>query len=404
MGIESDQLVFDYLSRVGDLAQQRGLPSGSRMRLVAGLRSEIDAQKADTVSGVKRILSRLGTPEAVVTAAGQGDGPASGQPGPSTAPPRAVPLTPRGPEAPDGRADAPEKGGGTGRRGGLGSGLTGGLVSGLMGGLTGKLPSPRDTGKPEEPPAPRTGASPPHLAGPDELGDGDDRPDWWRVDPAPFGPGETVPGFVGGIEIPEMWEQPEGEGPKGKGSKGKGPLSVEKGGVGGPEAAATGPDDADGDDEEDEAARPLPGLLRRTLTRRRAAPVEDVAEPAAEAEAVGPVPLRAWLSPVLGLAVLLLAAGALMGSWIALGAGWVLAYVSRRLTRTEAKFAALGVPGIVVAGLLVWLWGRMDGRWGEPIAQGKLGPELMDGLPGMARVAAVASALFLVWRMRRTAR
>ncbi|TBO54551.1 hypothetical protein EYS09_37920, partial [Streptomyces kasugaensis] len=61
MGIESDQLVFDYLSRVGDLAQQRGLPSGARMRLVATLRAEIDAQQADSVSGVKRVLSRLGT-------------------------------------------------------------------------------------------------------------------------------------------------------------------------------------------------------------------------------------------------------------------------------------------------------------------------------------------------------
>ncbi|WP_329169899.1 hypothetical protein [Streptomyces decoyicus] len=81
--------------------------------------------------------------------------------------------------------------------------------------------------------------------------------------------------------------------------------------------------------------------------------------------------------------------------------GWGLAYVSRRLSRTEAKFAALGVPGIVGGGMVVWLWGRFDGRWGEPIAQGRLGQEMADGLPGIVRVAAVASALFLVWRMRR---
>ncbi|MCB5908217.1 hypothetical protein LIU39_12495, partial [Streptomyces sp. SF28] len=73
MGIESDQLVFDYLSRVGDLAQQRGLPSAARMRLVATLRADLAArlaaQKTDSVSGVKRVLSRMGTPDAVVSAA-----------------------------------------------------------------------------------------------------------------------------------------------------------------------------------------------------------------------------------------------------------------------------------------------------------------------------------------------
>ncbi|MFE0332902.1 hypothetical protein ACFW1I_01585, partial [Streptomyces sp. NPDC058955] len=30
MGIESDRMVFDYLSEVGDLAQQRQLPPGDR--------------------------------------------------------------------------------------------------------------------------------------------------------------------------------------------------------------------------------------------------------------------------------------------------------------------------------------------------------------------------------------
>lgn len=59
VGIESDQLVLDYLSRVGDLAQQRGLPAATRMRLVTGLRAEIDGSRADSVSGVKRTLARL---------------------------------------------------------------------------------------------------------------------------------------------------------------------------------------------------------------------------------------------------------------------------------------------------------------------------------------------------------
>ncbi|MEY6567605.1 hypothetical protein AB8B12_22205, partial [Streptomyces sp. PGLac3x] len=46
MGIESDQLVFDYLSRVGDLAQQRHVPAAERMRLITELRRDIDQRRA----------------------------------------------------------------------------------------------------------------------------------------------------------------------------------------------------------------------------------------------------------------------------------------------------------------------------------------------------------------------
>ncbi|MEW9521178.1 hypothetical protein [Streptomyces tubercidicus] len=423
MGIESDQLVFDYLSRVGDLAQQRGLPAATRMRLVTGLRAEIDGGPADSVSGVKRMLARLGTPEAVVAAAGSvedrvpgaswsgpgtrqeaGAGPASGA-GP------AVPLGPRPAEPPRrwtgtrdkltglaARSGLTGKGGGgdaaagTGSAAGNGKASGGGAASGLgkyfTGGkgsvsgkapTTGAVPAPRDAA-PD--PAPTVGL-PPHLAGAHELGDAEDAPDWWRVEPAPFGPGETVPGFVGGIEIPEMWDRPEDERP----------LSLKKDGA--DEAAG-------GADEDAPAERPLPRMLRRALGRRRAAPPPPVEDGATE-EVVA-VPARAPLSPVLTLAVLLLVAGAALGSWLALAGGWGLTYVSQRLTRAEAKFAALGVPGTVVGGLVVWLWGRFDGRWGEPLAQGRLGEELLAGLPVMARVAAVASALFLVWRMRRAPR
>ncbi|MGW8556925.1 hypothetical protein [Streptomyces tubercidicus] len=381
MGIESDQLVFDYLSRVGDLAQQRGLPAATRMRLVTGLRAEIDGGPADSVSNVKRMLARLGTPEAVVAAAGSADdrvpgaswsgsgtrpepgaGPASGA-GP------AVPLGPRPAEPPRRWTGARDKLTGLAAR----SGLTGKAPT------TGAVPAPRDAAPA---PAPTVGL-PPHLAGAHELGDAEDAPDWWRVEPAPFGPGETVPGFVGGIEIPEMWDRPEDERP----------LSLKKDGADGADGGA---------DEDAPAERPLPRMLRRALGRRRVAPPPPVEDGATE-EAVA-VPARAPLSPVLTLAVLLLVAGAALGSWLALAGGWGLTYVSQRLTRAEAKFAALGVPGTVVGGLVVWLWGRFDGRWGEPLAQGRLGDEMLAGLPVMARVAAVASALFLVWRMRRAPR
>ncbi|MGW7551395.1 hypothetical protein [Streptomyces rimosus] len=440
MGIESDQLVFDYLSRVGDLAQQRGLSSGARMRLVAELRAQVDAAKPDTVPGVRRVLSRLGTPEAVVEAAG-GSGPPP-SPGPSgAAEPQPRPglrdklggaarllgtggaggtggtagpdgrQAPAGPDTPPGTGDqnttsakAPTDPGGRPTLPNL-SALGEGLREGLRGRIAGKIPAPRGgkrrPGRHREPEPPPT-ASPPHLAGFDELGDGSAEPDWWRVqeDPyGPYGPGETVPGFVGGIEIPEIRERPPGE-------RADGPLSLEKGERDGDDDAedAAEEDDEAGGEHGEEAAEAPRGVLPRVLARwrRSGAAPEPYAE---EPEAVEYAPVaRAPLSPVLLLAVLLLVAGAVTGVWLALAGGWVIAYTSRRLPRREAKFAALGVPGVIVGGLVVWLWGRVDGRWGDPIAEGQLGHELTGVLPVVVRVAAVASAVFLVWRMRRQPR
>ncbi|MFI1307023.1 hypothetical protein [Streptomyces sioyaensis] len=386
MGIESDQLVFDYLSRVGDLAQQRGLDSGTRMRLVSGLRAELDGQRADSVSGVKRTLARLGTPEAVVEAAGGGGDRTPGVPGARTTPGDDRPAVPLGPLS--GRPSQPEPSRPTARERLTGlarrSGLTGKAPLNGKASAGGAVPGPRDRAPDSAPAA----GLPPHLAGADELGDGA-APDWWRVEPGPFGPGDSVPGFVGGIEIPEMWHRPASERPP----------SLRKDGA--PAAEGDEEPDADGSGAAPRG-RPLPRLLRRALGRP---PVPVVAPAGAgEPDEVVVAPARPPLSPALTLAALLLVAGAALGSWLALAGGWGLAYASRRLSRPEAKFAALGVPGAVVGGLVVWLWGRFEGRWGAPIAHGRLGQEMLDGLPGMVRVAAVASALFLVWRMRRTPR
>jgi hypothetical protein len=61
----------------------------------------------------------------------------------------------------------------------------------------------------------------------------------------------------------------------------------------------------------------------------------------------------------------------------------------------------LGLPGSVAAAWAVWLWGRVDGRWGEPVAEGRLGDAVAGSWPWVLRGAAVASALYLVWRARR---
>lgn len=325
MGIENDQLVFDYLSRVGDLAQGRGLTARDRMQLVARLRSEIDAKRAGG-GDVKRILARLGTPEAVVAAE------VSGQP---------VQL----PEAPQRSRVS--------------------LTS-----LTKKVPAPR--------PEPVKGAPPPHLASLDELGSGEEEePDWWRVDPEPYGPGETVPGFVGGIEIAEIRKPP--------------PVDEEE------EASAPPVEQA----EEPEGWRRYAQVLKKAPWRRGGAAAPAVAD---EGPVAAPPPPRPKPSPVLVLSVLLLVAGAVIGSWLALAAGWIVAYSSRKLARAEAKFAVLGVPGLVCGVVLLWMWGRFDGKWGEALDSGRLGSEMVAALPVVVRVAAVASALFLVWRMRRRPR
>ncbi|GGT37007.1 hypothetical protein [Streptomyces purpureus] len=274
MGIESDQLVFDYLSRVGDLAQQRQLPANTRMRLVSALRDEIDRRRtqtgADSPVAVRRILGRLGTPDEVVESV-------SG-PSPSGLVRPAVPQQ-RGVEVVDFSSSE---------------------------------------------------------AAPEE---------WWRLDDAEL----EVPGFVGGVEVPELLKPP-------------------------PKAVA-----------EAEASAEETAAEETAVTKRRFGRVGRVA------------------NPFLLVAALLLLGGAVFGNLLALAAGWALAYVSRRLTRTEAKWAVLGLPALVAAASAIWLWGRAAARWGPPIPPGPeaLTSALSTTWPWSLKTAAVASAAFLLWRARR---
>ncbi len=474
MGIESDQLVYDYLSRVGDLAQQRQLTSGDRMRLVADLRLRIDRDRAeataDTPAAVRRILARLGTPEDVVDAAGGPPGPTTPSPPPAprpSTPHPAVPTQraprPRRKPAPNPPRQTPEAeardtdgatgsgdaggagsgslrgdggrnadgdgdstaGGDSGRTAGGGSSIAGGGASknlggggsrtaggGGRGGLDGDggrnaggggrgglggdgrrdpgegeggggeavkglrrlVPRPRRA--PKAPPlegleglAGLDGSrpSPPHLAGSHELGPSGSEPDWWRLDSSPFGLADSVPGFVGGVEIPEILKPPAPDDPvrPAKDGSAKGD-------------AVDGPLDADEFGEADEAEG-------RRWWRPRLGGGDGVR----------------FANPLLLCAAALLLVGAVLGSLPALGGGWLIAYLSRRLTRAEAKWAVFGMPGLAVAAGLAWLWGRTDGRWGEPIREGHMSDAIAGTWPWVVRGAAVASALFLVWRSQR---
>ncbi|MEV5435037.1 hypothetical protein AB0K80_03220 [Streptomyces sp. NPDC052682] len=336
MGIESDQVVYEYLSRVGDVAHQRQLSSAARMRLVAELRNEIDRRRArtpvDSPAAVRRILSRLGSPDEVVAAAAGGDG--TGGASPAAASPAAVPVQR------DGEPREAERTRSARRR---------------------IVPRPR-TGRADrdaEPQAPSTGPAPPHLAAAHELGDGSAQPDWWRVtDHGPLALGDDVPGFVGGVEIPELLKPPPG--------------------------------------------RDVP---RQAVAKE--APAAE--EPAVEEPVAAPAPRRRlprltggrWTNPLLLLAAGLLLAGAVLGNWFALLLGWALAYTSRRLTQAERKWAVMGLPSLAATAGLVWLWGRTEGRWGTPIAEGQMNGAVAGTWPWVVRGAAVASALFLVWRSQR---
>ncbi|MBL1081874.1 hypothetical protein JK359_07740 [Streptomyces actinomycinicus] len=345
MGIESDQVVYEYLSRVGDIAQQRQLPSATRMRLVSELRNEIDRSRSkatvDSPAAVRRILDRLGTPDEVVEAAGG----TAGVPQPPAAAVPAQPAFREGAPKPVGE-ERPK-------------------------GLRRVVPRPR----PAEPgpSVPRDTASPPHLAAAHELGDGAVPPDWWRVRTgSALEDTDTVPGFVGGVEIPELLRRPPEQAGTEKRDRAAGPA---------------GP------------AEPAPAAV--PVRRRRLFGLLPARKAAAEPDAAARGLRSGWSNPLLLLAAAALVAGAVLGNWFALLLGWVIAYGSRRLTPAETKWAVMVLPAGAVAAGLVWLWGRNEGRWGRPIAEGHMNEAVGETWPWVVRGAAVASALYLVWRSQR---
>ncbi|MEU2059607.1 hypothetical protein [Streptomyces sp. NPDC013455] len=372
MGIESDQVVYEYLSRVGDIAQQRQLPSATRMRLVSELRNEIDRSRArttvDSPAAVRRILERLGTPAEVVEAAG-GSG---GAPQP---PATAVPAQPAPAER--ARVERASEERASEERASRQAEQERPKV------LRRAVPRPRPRPAEPGPPARRDVPSPPHLAPAHELGDGAAPPDWWRV-----GTGGTladdvdpVPGFVGGVEIPELLRRPPREG---------GPTA---------EPAGTKTDTGAGTDT---AAVPVPAPRRRLLGLLPAGKAARADAGESAARRLRPGPAAGWSNPFLLLAAAALVAGAVFGNWFALLLGWAIAYGSRRLTPAQTKWAVMVLPGSAVAAGLVWLWGRHDGRWGEPIAEGHMNDAVGETWPWVVRGAAVASALYLAWRSQKT--
>lgn len=405
MGIESDQLVFDYLSRVGDLAQQRQLSSADRMRLVTEVRGRIDRDRAkagsDSPASVRRILGRIGTPDAVIASAAEGPTDGSGS---LTVPEPSPPATDlpakllrsalpgqRGKQAAKparARPARPVAGPGPGSPEPPDAGRSRRKVPGARKSAREAPGVPEELAREQAQPGPAA-AAPPHLASQDEVGGGvsgpdtaDVAPDWWRVDNGPFGTADQVHGFVGGVEIPDLLKPPRGR--RDRPADGDdGDSDVDDGYGDGHDTEGT--DGADDPATPPDAPAAAAAPARRGLRRLRG---------------VGGAGVRLG-SPMLLLAAALLIVGAVLGNLIALGAGWLLAYVTRRLSPAESKWAVLVLPGLSLAGGLVWLWGRTERRWGEPIPDAGMADAIGGVWPVVLRVAAVSSALYLVWRARR---
>lgn len=347
VGNDSERLVLDYLSRVGDLAHSTTMTAAERAKLVGSVRSNIEAARinaegVETAASVRKILKRMGKPEEVVAGAASGEAPVVPEPRP--APDRDS----RGSERAEEERDS--------------------------------APDVHGTG------FPTVGAPPPHLAGMDELTEAESDPDWWRNDPSPYakGSGGEMDGFIGGIEVPEMLEPPsEGDDQGGKAPGGPGKAAV-PGQVGPPATEAANL-------TKDQEAKPAP--------------------PEQPAKGRGGVLLRfrpggGARGPRVGglvelTAALVLIVGASLGNLFVLAAGWLLAWWSPRLSRLHAKVATAGMPALVISAALVWVWGRTEERWGEPIPEGAMGDVLNESYPWVLRCAAGASALYLIWRARR---
>lgn len=200
--------------------------------------------------------------------------------------------------------------------------------------------------------------------------------------PGTYGAGPQVEGFAGGIEIPDLFKE--------------GPEDDEDAGVGGGVGAGTKSKPSPAAEGEGRARTLVRFLRDRRRAKREAAAAAAAPEPEAAAAPARPRP-NAFL--LLASAVLL--AGVVSGYWLLLAVGWLLPYASRALGPAERKWTVFGPPGLVLTGAVVWVWGRMNGRWGDALPDDQLSGALQDMWPWLLRAAGVASAAYLVWRARR---
>ncbi|MFJ3790155.1 hypothetical protein [Kitasatospora sp. NPDC090091] len=153
------------------------------------------------------------------------------------------------------------------------------------------------------------------------------------------------------------------------------------------------------------AAAEAPTKLRGRKARARAKeqagaapPAPGTAPPAQAAKPGRPSALAGRRpSPLLLLAAVVLVGGAVTSQLLVMLVGWALGWMSRQLSDLTRKFAILGIPLATMSGTTLWYWGRAQGRWGAALQPGQqAGQAVWTAAPGVLRLAAVLSALFLL--------
>ena len=366
MGIESDQVVYDYLSKVGDLAQATTLTAAERARLVSGLRDTIDSRRSGTsasaaagsargeLPAVRKILAGIGSPDEVVRRAVHNGVPRDaerGREGTSGGVRRREeaygggtgPSVPVQGGPPPGERSQVSAGGTEGWwsvGGRLGDG-TGGGSGGGFGGSGGFGPGGPGGG---------LGAA--------DLGAGE-LPGWR----ASFEPDFLDPDYVDPAERVPLQRQPPAV-----------------------------PDAADEAVPQPVAGPPPRSLLRRLL----GGPPPVVAEVVAQPVARPPLPLLE------SLAALVLVAAAVLDLWYVALLGWGIAYTGRRIGRQAAHIAGLWIPLLVACGCGYWLYTHTHGQpAGHQLTDAQFKAALRSATSFWLRSSAACSVAFLAWRISR---
>ncbi|WP_130798280.1 hypothetical protein [Streptomyces otsuchiensis] len=341
MGTDGERLVLDYLSKVGDLAHSTSMSAVERRELVGRLRDEIGRQRS-SVTGQERdadVKRILRTMGRPEDVVAAAGGPSDGG-GTATA----------GAEVPSG-----------GRAAEAGRAAPAGHAEAVPA----ARPAPEDLIDMSKPDPPTAGER--------------DAPAAWRDGP--------IGGFVGGILEPDMLRPPAEPDDRVAPPPA---VPLEKAGDG---AATDGDAGAPAGERKDATGAAAPvttgGAAAKPAGTRRWRAVRGRF---GGRHAGGPVELAA---------ALLLVAGSVMAELLPMLAGWLLAYWAPRLSRAVAKWAVFGMPGLVVGGYVTWLFGRVNEYWGEPLEGEVMRTAMADNWPMLLRVAAAATAAFLLWRTLR---
>ncbi len=359
VSIQADQLVYDYLSRVGDAAHGVLSPT-QRLRFVSALRARIDAERANaenqSIALVRQLLNRLGDPETLVRA--------EASRGPDVPQARGVPteVAPRTLRA---SMPAPRQG------------------AGAAAGTHEHADMPS---VPVEPTADEDarGADTAVVAL-DQHGDeqtpsrgGSDIFDVPAVpidDEAPTRPSleDTLPG-IGGSAIPPISDQTPGPRPLAAPTVQIAPAPLP------PDAPLLYPDR--------DLAEPTPVRQSRRWAPAALAGQVDAGFIAGHKREV--------------LAALLLFAGGVFSSIVVVAIGYAVALASATWSARDKRFALIGLPALTILVFVIGLWLQATGRWGgAPLAGARLSGQLRELVAIFPRVIGLLGALFLSWRLAR---